>query len=110
MDNQQRGHMQAHFVTFYSPGTFVAEQSTEPIESWNIDKAKAMAGGVTERYGAKPYGFQLTTRTRTDEELDSKVTATSPMYFINCKVRTLEEVEADNDPKEKIMLSNMRGN
>lgn len=28
--------MEAHFVTFFSPGTFVAEDTTKPIDSWNL--------------------------------------------------------------------------
>jgi hypothetical protein len=102
--------MKKHFVTFYSPGTFMAESSTKPIEGWDVEAAKAMAEKVTERYNAIPYGFQFTTRERGSDDLDSKEVARSPMYFINCKVETLAEVEARNDPKESILLSNMRGN
>jgi hypothetical protein len=29
-----------HFVTFYSPGTFFAETSEKPIDSWDVEKAK----------------------------------------------------------------------
>jgi hypothetical protein len=69
-----------------------------------------MAALVTERYGAKPYGFRFTTRARADDELDSKVIATSPMHYIGGKVETLAEVEARNDPGEEILRSNMRIN
>lgn len=102
--------LERHFVTFYSPGTFFAEQTTLPIDLWDVEQARKMAEGVTERYDAKPYAFQFSTRSRADDELDSRVKASSGMYFINCKVRTLEEVEAANDPKEKTLLANMRGN
>jgi len=27
--------IQKHFVTFYSPGTFVAETTEKPIKSWS---------------------------------------------------------------------------
>lgn len=99
-----------HFVSFYSPGTFVAEETTKPIASWNADDAVAMACLITERHGAKPYGFRFTTRGRADEELDSKVIAKSPMHYIGGKVETIEEVEARNDPGESILRSNMRCN
>lgn len=102
--------MEKHFVTYFSPGTFVAEQSSMPIDSWNVGKAQEMAGAVSERYNATPYGFQFTTRGRGPDDLDSKVIATSPMYYINCKVETLEEIEARDDPKESILRSNMRCN
>lgn len=103
--------MQAHFVTFYSPGTFVAEQSTKPIGSWDVEEAVKMADEIEERYGAVPYGFQFTTRSRADDELNSKVTATSPTYYLpHCKIETLVEIEARNDPKEETLRGNMRCN
>ena len=102
--------MEKHFVEFYSPGTLVAEVTSKPIESWDVDAAVEMARHVMQRYNATPYGFQFTTRSRTDDELDSKVTAKSPMYFLGGKIETLEEVEARNDPNEKILLSNMKSN
>lgn len=103
--------MQKHFVTFYSPGTFVSETSTKEIDSWDVQVAQRMAASIEERYGAKPYGFRFSTRTRGPDDLDSTVTATSPTYYLpHCKVETLEEIEARNDPKESILRSNMRGN
>ena len=100
----------AHFVTFYSPGTFCAETTTKPIDGWNVDDAVAMAALITERHAAKPYGFRFTTRGRKDDELDSKELEASPMYYIGGKVETLAEVEARNDPGEQILISNMRCN
>jgi hypothetical protein len=102
--------MQQHFVTFFSPGTFIAEDRTKPIDTWNVDDAIAMAALIVERHSAKPYGFRFTTRGREDDELDSKVIAKSPMYYIGGKVETLEEVEARNAPDEQILRGNMRGN
>jgi hypothetical protein len=102
--------IEKHFVTFLSPGTFMAESTTKEISSWNVSKAKSMADTIEERYSAVPYAFYFTTRTRGPEDLDSKVTATSPTYYIHCKVETLEEIEARNLPDERILRSNMRGN
>jgi len=102
--------MRKHFVTFYSPGTFVSEETTKPIPSWNVNMAMEMAHSIKERHGATPYCFQFTTRSRKDDDLDSKVTSKSCFYWLGGKVETLEEVEARNDPKESILRSNMRGN
>jgi len=102
--------MQQHFVTFYSPGTFVAEETTKPVAAWDVDAACEMARDITERHGATPYGFRFTTRARGDADLDSKVVATSPTYYLGGRIETLDEVEARNDPKETILRSNMRGN
>lgn len=102
--------MQKHFVTFFSPGTFMAESTTKEIDSWDVKKAVKMAKAVTERYGAKPYGFQFSTRERGPDDLDSKVSKKSGMYFLGGRVWTLAELEKKADPKEEILRSNMRGN
>lgn len=102
--------MEKHFVTFMSPGTFMHEMTTKAIDSWDIKQAQKMAHEITERYSATPFAFQFSTRTRADDELDSKVSAESPTYYLGGKIETLAEVEARNDPKEDILRSNMRGN
>jgi hypothetical protein len=102
--------MEKHFVEFYSPGTFVAETTAKPIDSWNVDDAVAMSSMIEERHGARPYGFRFTTRGRGPDDLDSKQTAKSPMYYLGGKIETLEEVEARNDPKERILRTNMQCN
>lgn len=99
-----------HFVTFYSPGTFVSETSERPVKSWDVDFAVKMAAGITERYGATPYGFKFTTRTRGPKDLDSKVSKSSPMYYIGGKIVTRKQVEKRNAPNEEILRSNMRIN
>lgn len=102
--------MQANFVTFYSPGTFTAETDTHPIDEWDVEKAVEMARGIKYRYNARPYGFRFTTRGRGDNDLDSQEIARSGMYFLGGKVETLAEVEARNDPKDCVLLANMRDN
>ena len=86
--------MEKHFVKFFSAGTFVAEQTVKEIDSWDVDKAIEMSKEITERYGAKPYGFRFFTKGRTESDLDSKVVARSGTYFINGVVETLEEIKA----------------
>lgn len=102
--------MQKHFVVFYSPGTFVAESTEREIEAWDVEVAKHMATTIKERYGATPYGFRFVTRGRSAKDLDSKETARSHMYYLGGTIETLEQVEARNDPKERILRANMRGN
>lgn len=102
--------MKKHFVTFYSPGTFVAETSERPIDSWDVNTAMEMAHDITERYNATPWGFRFTTRGRGPDDLDSKEIARSVLYHLGGRIETLAEVEARNDPKEAILRSNMRGN
>ena len=101
--------MKAHFVTFLSPGTFVCEETTKPIESWDTKEAVKMSKKITERYGAKPFAFVFSTRERGDKDLDSKTTKTSGRYFLGGKVLTLADVEKQM-PKETTLISNMRCN
>ena len=102
--------MQKHFVTFYSPGTFVSEATEKPVEAWDVKIACRMARKIKERYAATPYAFRFSTRGRGDNDLDSKITATSPLYYLGGTVRTAEEVLAGTDPKEDILRLNVSGN
>jgi len=102
--------MKQNFVTFLSPGSFVHEQSTKPIDAWDTDKAMEMARGITERYNATPFAFYFTTRERGPNDLDSVVSDRSCTYYLGGTIRTAEEVMAGTDPDEKILRSNVQGN
>lgn len=102
--------MEKHFVTFLSPGSFVAEETTKEIESWDVDKAVKMSMQITERYNAKPYGFYFTTRSRRDEDFDSKQTDKSGIYYLAGKVLTLEDIKDRNDSRDDILVRNMEAN
>ena len=101
--------MKANFVTFLSPGTCVNEETTKPIDAWDVDKAVAMSKDITERYNSKPFGFQFSTRERGDKDLDSKVTERSGTYYLGGKVMTVDDVKREM-PNEKILISNMERN
>lgn len=102
--------MRADFVVFFSPGTLFSESTSLPIESWDVEAAKGMVASVKERYGATPYGFHFITKTRGKKDLDSKITATSSMYFLGGKVETLAEVKARATSNDTILISNMECN
>jgi len=102
--------MEKHFVTFFSPGTFVPEQNCQEVKSWDVDGAVKLAGEIVQRYGARPYAFRFHTIGRGDKDFEPKTTKTGNLYFLGGKVRTLAEVEKDNDPKEEVLRSNMRVN
>ncbi len=102
--------MEKHFVTFYSLGTLVAEITEKPIESWDVEEAKRMATEIKERHGAVPYAFWFSTRSRKDDELDSKVSKEGPLYYLGGKVETLEQVKARATPADSILIANMEGN
>lgn len=108
---ETKPQMEKHFVTFLSPGTFVPEESTKPIDSWDVKEALKLAKGIKERYAATPYAFYFTTRSREENDLDSKEAKRSGNYYLpHCKVETLEEVKKRADPNERILLSNMECN
>lgn len=102
--------MKKHFVTFLSPGTFVAESTETLIEEWNIPEAIKIAKNIKERHGATPYGFYFITRGRREDELDSREIAKSGVYYLGGEIKTLEDVEAENDKNNKILISNMKNN
>lgn len=102
--------VQAHFVTYYSPGTFVSEQTEKPVDSWDVEAAVEMAKTVLERHGATPHSFRFSTRSRGPSDLDSRVSDRSPLYWLGGTIETLDDVEARNDPSEEILRANMRGN
>lgn len=102
--------LEKHFVTFLSPGTLFHEMTTREIDSWNVEKAKEQASTITERYNAKPFGFYFTTRTRGDDDFDSRETARSGIYYLGGTIKTLADIEAENDPYNKILISNMQIN
>ncbi len=102
--------MKKDFVTFYSPGTFVAEMTTKQVASWSIPKALKLMKDVKERHGAVPYGFRFTTKKRGLRDFEPKEVAKSGMYYVNCRVQTLEEIEKRGKKEELTLLQNMRAN
>lgn len=102
--------MKKHFVQFYSPGTFVSEISEKEIDSWDVETAMEMARTIKERHGATPYGFCFTTRSRGENDLDSKVTERSNMYYLGGTIRHLDFIILENNPDEQILISNMKIN
>lgn len=90
---------QTHSVTFFCPGSFMDEQQTHPIASWDSRRAIAMAETVVERYGAKPYAFRFQTQNANGEE-----TAESGLHFIDGVVLTRDDVDPVKNP---VMHSNM---
>lgn len=102
--------MKAHFVEFFSPGTFVDERTSKSIKKWDIAEAKGMAFKIKERYGATPYGFQFYTMQRKMKELNAKEIKRSVMYYLGGKVETLAEVKARATKDDAILVSNMECN
>lgn len=101
--------MKKRYVQFFSPGTFVGEKTTKCVPNWDVKKAAAMMPDIVERHGARPYGFQFYTMSRGLRDFEPKEVDRSPMYYVNCKVQTLEDVEAEG-PMSATLAQNMRSN
>lgn len=78
-----------------------------------------MATEIVERHGARPYAFRFETRLGADPisdgeggtlEVISKTVARSGRYFINGRLRTLDDVVRDKKSDESILRSNMECN
>jgi len=87
----------------------VAEQTTKCIPKWDVDKAQKLLPDIEERYGATPYGFQFHTMKRGMLDMDPHEIERSGMYYVNCVVQTLEDVETEHG-KNAILAQNMRTN
>jgi hypothetical protein len=108
-----------HYVVFLSPGTFVDETDERSVKKWDPKKALAMAEEIQQRHGARPYAFYFETRIVagpiSDGEggtltVEPKTVAKSGVHFIDGKLRTIDQIEERADPREAILLSNMRCN
>lgn len=102
--------MKKHFVTFLSPGTFFNEETTREISQWDEKEACQMAHDIVERHNATPFAFYFSTRTRGENDLDSRVTAKSDRFFLGGEVKTLEQVKAENNPEWETLIVNMEVN
>lgn len=110
--------IEKHYVQFLSPGTFVSEETTLPIDNWDTHLAAKMVKDIKERHGAKPYGFRFKTYLEVESieasgekfEVEPKEKKRSGIYFLTGKIRTAAEVLAGTDPSEHILRSNVEGN
>lgn len=103
--------MKKHFVTFYCPGTFVAEESTREIPSWDVSAAVEMSRTILARYDAAPYGFRFTTRERGEEDFNSKQTEESVFYWLGGEVYSLDElIQSRPEGVTDILIHNMQNN
>jgi hypothetical protein len=91
--------MEKHFVTFYSPGTFVSETSTKEIAAWDADLAVSMARDIKERHAAKPYGFRF--ETQVSDGWEPKTVRNSGMYYLGGRLLTIDDIP---DTKENETL------
>ena len=99
-----------NYVTFLSPGSFLPEERTRTIGTWNVNEATKLAEDVEEHYGATPHSFYFSTRGRGNQDMDSRELSRSGMYYLHAKIESLQEIRERDDPADKILIKNMEGN
>ena len=97
---------QKHFVTFYSPGSFVSESTSKEIDTWSVDLAVRMAKDIKERHGAVPYGFRF--KTMESDGWSPKTVKESGMYYLGGKL--LKLIDIPDTKENSILRDNMRFN
>jgi hypothetical protein len=102
--------MEKHFIEFYSPGTIISETNLIEINSWDVNKAVELSKNIVQRHNSKPYGFKFITKSRNEYDLDSKIIKQSNFYYLGGKIKTLTELKAENNQKDKILINNMECN
>ena len=107
MNNPKPIQVQQSSVTFYSPGSLYPEETPRYIEKWDVDEAVEMSKTMRDHHDATPYGFQFSTRGRTEDEMDSHTLATSSFYYLGGTVETLDQIKERNDPDDSILIKNM---
>lgn len=110
--------MRRHYVTFMSPGTFVAETREVAIHRWDVETASKLAAGIVERHGARPFGFRFSTRVERgpvdDGEggtlrVEPRTVEQSGMYYLGGEVQRYTDLIRRPD-SSSALTSNMRGN
>ena len=97
---------QKHYVTFFSPGTFVSEQDDREVDSWDVPTAVGMAAKIKQRHGATPYGFRFSTME--SDGWEPKTVKRSNMYYLGGTIKTLNDIP--DVPENRILRDNMISN
>ena len=84
---------------FYSPGTFMSEQSSFRLFEQDIVEAVRKYELINERYDAKPYGFMFE---------DGNGKSTSGMYYLTGRIVKYDDIP--DDKEHNILRCNMRCN
>lgn len=91
------------FVTFLFPGVFWSEDATYEIEGFDFERAIELY----KELKLKPFAFYFTKFERGEEDWNPKEIERSGKYYINGDIKTLEDVKAENDPRNQILIDNM---
>ncbi|MCK9434317.1 MAG: hypothetical protein M0R32_05725 [Candidatus Cloacimonetes bacterium] len=93
------------YVEFQAPGILFAEMWTEDINSTDPNDIK---------WPDNAYAFRIYKREDIEDNgniYKGTASQVGPTYYHpDSKVETLAQLEARNDPKNKILVSNMKGN
>lgn len=93
--------MKTFIVTYLSPGTLFSEMNTKEFSCGDLElllpTIKDYAQKITQRHGAKPYGFTI-------KDIEGT-------YYIKGTVKTFHQVVRENfGNPDTILIRNMRNN
>src|ERR1051326_1239145 len=103
-----------HYAVFYSPGTFVCEESSRPVSEWSTRQAVAAAETIRERYNAKPFGFRFRTHLESPPipdgrggtmDVEPKPLKESGLHWLGGTLLLYDDVP--DDKEHSILRSNM---
>ena len=106
------------FAHFFSPGTLFAETTLRPLETGTLEEAVTVAKSITERYNARPYGFDLVTMLVAEPvddgeggkmEVPPKEVERTGRHFLGGDIVLYEEAVSEAG-EGSIWATNMRGN
>ncbi len=106
-----------HEVTFLTMGKLTAKVWCRPIALWDSTTACRMIHAIADHEGARPFGFFFTSW-RVEPDRVSEISGvvkgkrvlsrTSSLFFVSGTVKTLDEIEEEDDGRARILIQNLR--
>lgn len=96
------------YVRYYYEGKYIDHIVHREIETESVDD---IINDIQSIDGIWPYRFQFVTR-HPEKETSGEwsISNVSHMYFVNGKIRTLDELIKENNPNNKVLIGNMKSN
>ncbi len=106
-----------HEVTFLTMGKLTAKRWCRPIALWDSTTACRMLHAISDHEGSRPFAFFFTSwRVEPDRVSETsgvvkgkrELIRTSSLFFVSGTVKTLGEIEEQDDGRARILIQNLR--